>query len=73
MTAYPTTLDDILSPFNCGALTARELGSTPHVLDPTCTEATLWTGAVYRWDKRHSLWILHDGPETILSTITACP
>jgi hypothetical protein len=64
------TLDDTLTPFDCGALTARELGSTPHALDRTCTEATLWTGAVYRWNKRRGVWVLHDGPETALSTIT---
>jgi hypothetical protein len=67
------TLDDTLTPFDCGALTARELGSTPHALDRTCTEATLWTGAVYRWNKRRGLWVLQDVPETTLRTITACP
>jgi hypothetical protein len=67
------TLDDTLSPFDRGALTARELGSTPHALDRTLTEATLWTGEVYHWDKRRGLWVLHDGPETALSTLTDCP
>jgi hypothetical protein len=67
------TLDDTLSPFDCGALTARELSSTPHALDRTLTEATLWTGAVYRWEKRRGLWILHNGPGTTLSTITPAP
>jgi hypothetical protein len=67
------TLDDTLSPFDRGALTARELGSTPHALDRTCTEATLWTGETYRWDKRRGVWVLHDGPETTLRTLTACP
>jgi hypothetical protein len=64
------TLDDTLTPFHHEAMTARELGSTPHALDRTCTEATLWTGAVYRWNKRRGVWVLHDGPETALSTIT---
>jgi hypothetical protein len=58
------TLDDTLSLFDCEAMTARELGSTPHALDRTLTEATLWTGAVYKWEKRRGLWILHDGPKT---------
>jgi hypothetical protein len=31
------TLDDTLTPFDCGALTARELALTPHALDRTCT------------------------------------
>jgi hypothetical protein len=67
------TLDDTLSPFHYEAMTARELGSTPHVLDPTCTEATLWSGGTYRWNKRRGLWALHAGPETTLSTLTAHP
>jgi hypothetical protein len=58
------TLDDTLTPFDSGALTARELGSTPHALDRTLTVATLWTGETYRWNKRRGLWVLHDGPGT---------
>lgn len=65
------TLDETLSSSDCGVITAREMGSTPHALDRTCTESTLWTGAVYRWNNRRSLWILHDGPGAATNSITS--
>jgi hypothetical protein len=51
------TLDEILSWFDCGTLTARELATAPHELDATCNRATLETGEVYRWDNRRGLWV----------------
>jgi hypothetical protein len=58
------TLDDTLTTLYCEAMTAREMISTPHVLDPTYTEATLWSGEVYHWNKRRGIWILHEEPRT---------
>jgi hypothetical protein len=50
-------LDELLTWFNCGTLTAAEMATAPHELDPTCTRATLDSGEVYAWDKRRSLWV----------------
>jgi hypothetical protein len=50
-------LDELMALLGRGTLTAREMATAPHELDPTLTRATLETGEVYSWDKRRSLWV----------------
>jgi hypothetical protein len=50
-------LAELLAVLGCGTLTAGEMATAPHELDPTCTRATLESGEVYRWDNRRSLWV----------------
>jgi hypothetical protein len=53
--AWP--LAELLALLGRATLTAGEMATAPHELDPTCTRATLETGEVYRWDNRRSLWV----------------
>jgi hypothetical protein len=53
--AWP--LAELLALLGRATLTAGEMATTSHELDPTCTRATLETGEVYTWDNRRGLWV----------------